>query len=195
MRRLPPSLFVLAAAMMVAAPSWAGAIGEATLNAVAFDSLPRDATIQIRVLDDSEENLAVARELNRALAERGFSIAADQGKLVLTIDTGDAVGAWSAASDTDRVRMRDDRGRLFPRGQLDVTRQVQFPLPRTTVVTPAQYRLGLTIEYAGSGERIWQGWAIADLSQGEPAELAQAMVPKLADSIGHTVREQVFTLE
>ncbi len=195
MRRLPPSLFVLAAAMMAAWPCWAGAIGEATLNAVAFESLPREATIHIRVLDDSEENLAVARELNRALAERGFSIAADQGKLVLTIDTGDAVGAWSAASDTDRVRMRDDRGRLFPRGQLDVTRQVQFPLPRTTVVTPAQYRLGLTIEYAGSGGPIWQGWAIADLSQGEPAELARAMVPKLADSIGHTVREQVFALE
>jgi hypothetical protein len=89
----------------------------------------------------------------------------------------------------------DDRGRLFPGGELDVTRQVRLPLPKTTVVTPAQYRIDMTIDDNASGMRIWQGWAIADLSQGEPAALARAMVPRLVDSIGQTVREQVFSLE
>jgi hypothetical protein len=193
--RLLSLLIALATGVLSASLAWAGPSGQATLNAVAFDPLPMDAPISIRVLDDSEQNLRIAKDLKRLLSERGFRIAADQGKLVLTIDTGDAVGAWSTTSETDRVQMRDDRGRLFPRGQLDVTRQVQLPLPRTTVITPAQYRLGLTIETLGGGGPIWQGWAIADLSQGEPAELAQAMLPKLADSIGQTIREESFTLE
>jgi hypothetical protein len=185
----------IATGVITASFAWAGPVGQATLNAVAFDRVPMDAPMSVQVLDDSEQNLRIAKELKRLLSERGFSIAADQAKLVLTIDTGDAVGAWSSTSNTDRVQMMDDRGRLFPRGQLDVTRQVQLPLPRTTVVTPAQYRLGLTIENRSGGGPIWQGWAIAGLSQGEPAELADAMLPKLADSIGQTVREESFTLE
>ena len=193
--RLLSSLIALATGVLSASLAWAGPVGQATLNAIAFDSLPMDAPISIRVLDDSEQNLRIAKELKELLRQRGFSVAAEQGKLMLTIDTGEAVGAWSATGETDRFQMRDDRGRLFPRGQLDVTRQVQLPLPRTTVVTPAQYRLGLTVEHLGGGGPIWQGWAIADLSQGEPAELASAMLPKLADSIGQTVREQSFALE
>jgi hypothetical protein len=195
MRLLLSSLIALATRVLSATLAWADPAGQATLNAVAFHPLPTDAPIFIRVLDDSEQNLRIAKELKRLLSERGFSIAADQSKLMLTIDTGDAVGAWSSTSNTDPVQMMDDRGRLFPKGELDVTRQVQLPLPRTTVVTPAQYRLGLTIESRGGGGPIWQGWAIADLSQGEPAELAAAMLPKLADSIGQTIREESFTLE
>jgi hypothetical protein len=195
MRLFLSSFIAMTTGVITASFAWAGPVGQATLNAVAFDRVPMDAPMSIQVLDDSEQNLRIAKELKRLLSERGFSIAADQTKLVLTIDTGDAVGAWSSASETDRVQMMDDRGRLFPRGQLDVTRQVQLPLPRTTVVTPAQYRLGLMIETRSGGGPIWQGWAIADLSQGEPAELADAMLPKLADSIGQTVREEGFALE
>ena len=76
-----------------------------------------------------------------------------------------------------------------------MTRQLRFPLPRTTVVTPAQYRLGLTLDQRADGVRVWQGWTIADLSQGEPSELARAMVPRLADSVGQTVREQAFDMQ
>jgi hypothetical protein len=195
MRLFLSSFIAVTTGVIAAFVALAGPVGQATLNAVAFDRVPMDAPISVQVLDDSEQNLRIAKELKRLLSERGFSIATDQSKLVLTIDAGDAVGAWSSTGETDRVQMRDDRGRLFPRGQLDVTRQVQLPLPRTTVVTPAQYRLGLTIETRSGGGPIWQGWAIADLSQGEPAELAEAMLPKLADSIGETIREEGFTLE
>jgi hypothetical protein len=195
MRRLLSSFIIFATAVTASLFAWAAATGEATLNAVAFEHYPADASIQVSVLDDSEENLAIAAELQRALTERGFSLASDHGPLVLTLETGNPVGASRTTSGTDRVRIMDDRGRLFPDGEIDVTRQVRLPLPRTTVVTPAQYRIGLTIDDRASGGRVWEGWAIADLSQGEPAELARAMVPRLVDSIGHTVREQVFTLE
>lgn len=196
MRRLLVSSFItLVAGVMTSSFASAEATGEATLNAVAFDAYPAHAAIQVSVADDSDENLAIVSELKRTLTERGFSLAADHGPLVLTIDTGDSVAAWRTTSDTDRVRIMDDRGRLFPGGELDVTRQVRLPLPKTTVVTPAQYRIDMTIDDHASGMRIWQGWAIADLSQGEPAELARAMVPRLVDSIGQTVREQVFSLE
>jgi hypothetical protein len=169
--------------------------GEATLNAVAFAPLPANTAIEVRVLDDSEENLAIKRAVALALAERGFHTMPKEAPLVLTIETGDLVGAWQTPSPTERIPVPDDRGRLFPQGEVDVTRQVRLPLPRTTVVTPPQYRLGLTLDARTSGERIWQGWSMADLSQGQPLDLGRAMVPKLADSIGHTVREQVFPLE
>lgn len=191
--RLVPLLGALVVAAM-AAPVSAEVTGQASLNAVAFQPIPEDQAIEVRVLDNSDENLAVMRELEAALTQRGASLGAGEAPLLLTIDTSDSVGAWNSPSDTDRIRMMDDRGRLFPQGELDISRQARLPLPGTTVVTPAQYRLGLTLDARSSGVRLWQGWAIADLSQGEPSELAAAMVPKLADSLGHTVREEAFDL-
>ena len=192
-RLLVPLLGALALGVMVT-PALADVTGQASLNAVAFQPMPKDQAIEVRVLDNSDENLAVMRELEAALRQRGAGLGAGEAPLLLTIDTSDSVGAWTSPGDTDRIRMMDDRGRLFPQGELDISRQARLPLPGTTVVTPAQYRLGLTLDSRSSGARLWQGWAIADLSQGEPSELAAAMVPKLADSLGRTVREEVFDL-
>lgn len=194
MGRAQSSLVALAFATLAASLAWAEPVGEGTLNAVAFEPMPSAAVFEIRVLDNSDENLAIKRQMEAALAGRGFRIGTDDASLMLTIDTGERVGAWHTTSQTDRVAAMDDRGRLFPQGELDVTRQVRLPLPRTTIVTPPQYRIGITIDDRGSGGRVWQGWTIADLSQGEPAELASAMVPKLVDSFGRTVREERFPL-
>lgn len=194
MRRLL-LLFIAFADAAMPSLTRADPLGQATLNAVAFESFPDGQPLDVRVLDNSEENLRIAREAERAFTERGFSITEDQGALVLTIETGDIAGALSTRRDTEAVEMRDDRGRLSPGGELAVTRQVQYPFPKTNVVTPAQYRIGFTIDDGATGDRIWQGWVIADLGSGEPAEFARAMLPKLADSIGRTVREEVFTLE
>jgi hypothetical protein len=189
------SLFLTLALGALASLAWAEPVGEGTLNAVAFEPMPVDAALEVRVLDDSDANLALKREMEVALAARGLRIGTDEAPLVLTIDTGESVGAWRTPSQIDRIPVMDDRGRLFPQGELDVTRQVRLPLPRTTIVTPAQYRIGITIDDRASGRRIWQGWTIADLSQGEPAELAAAMVPKLVESLGRTVREENFPLQ
>jgi hypothetical protein len=194
MRRhlVPIAALGLAAAGL---PVLADPTGSAILNSVAFQPFAASLPINVRVLDNSEENLALQGELEKALVGRGYVVGPEGSPLVLTIDTGDAVGAWQSPSDSSRVRVRDDRGRLFPNGELDMTRQLQLPLPRTTVVTPAQFRLSLTLDQRPVGGRVWQGWAIADLSQGNPAELGQAMVPKLVASLGQTVRQQSFELQ
>ncbi|MFO1119849.1 MAG: hypothetical protein U1E38_07050 [Rhodospirillales bacterium] len=191
-------LTTLAVASAVVLPGVAAAAdvtGQATLNAVAFHTLSGSEPVEVRVLDNSDENLVIMHELQAALKRRGVPVGRDQAPLVLTIDTSDSVGAWTAPAASDRVRMMDDRGRLFPQGELDITRQARLPLPATTIVTPAQYRLGLTLDSRASGTRLWQGWTIADLSQGERADLAAAMVPKLVDSLGQTVREETFALQ
>ena len=193
-RLVVPLLSALGMAAAVLSAS-AEVTGQATLNAVAFQPFPQTEAIEVRVLDNSDENLAIMRELQAALTQRGVSLGAGDAPLLLTIDTGDSVGAWTAPGATDRIRMMDDRGRLFPQGELDIARQARLPLAGTTVVTPAQYRLGLTLDARISGERFWQGWSIANLSQGQASELAAAMVPKLADNLGRTVREQVFDLQ
>ncbi len=193
MSRLRVSLALAALGVATAAIA-AELIGQATLNAVAFQPLPSHTPIEVQVLDDSDENLAIKSELASALAARGYTVA-DGAPLLLSINTGDAVGAWNTASKSDQIRVMDDRGRLFPQGEVDMTRQLRLPLPRTTVVTPAQFRLGLTLDQRTNGARIWQGWTIADLSQGDPPDLARAMVPKLVDSLGQTVREQSFDLQ
>lgn len=169
--------------------------GQAVLNAVAFAPLPAGAAIEVQVLDNSDENLAIKRELETAIAGRGFPAGDAAAPLVMTIDTGENVGAWRTTSDTNVIELKDDRGRLFPQGQLGVTNVARLPLPSTDVVTPARFRLGLTLDSRSSGDRLWQGWSIADLAQGQPSELAQAMVPKLAASMGETVREQSFDLQ
>ena len=194
MGRVLSSLVALAFAALAGSLARAEPIGEGTLNAVAFQPMPSAAVFEIVILDNSDENLAIKRQTEAALAGRGFMIGTADASLVLTIDTGERVGAWHTTSQTDRIPTMDDRGRLFPQGELDVTRQVRLPLPRTTIVTPPQYRIGITIDDRGAGGRVWQGWTIADLSQGEPAELASAMVPKLVDSFGRTVREERFPL-
>jgi hypothetical protein len=191
-------VFLLAAIMTVlfsAGTTAAPPKGDGVLNAVSFQPLSATPTFEVRVLDDSADNLAIKQELEAALAHRGYRLVETQGDVVLTIDTGDAVGAWRSPAPSNQVRLMDDRGRLFPRGELDVTSVARYPLPETTVVTPAQYRIGLTLDDAESGTRLWQGWTFADLSQGEPADLAAAMVQKLADSIGRSVREESFPLQ
>jgi hypothetical protein len=189
--RLP---FIVAAAVLASTSIASEPIGQATLNAVAYEPMPAETAIEVQVQDDSDENLAVRAQLLAELESRGFTVTVG-APLLLSIETGDSVGAWRSPGRTDRIRMMDDRGRLFPQGELDVTRQLQVPLPRTTIVTPAQYRIGLTLDQRKTGVRIWEGWTIADLSQGEPSALAQGMVTKLADTIGQTVREQPFELQ
>lgn len=191
-------LTALAVAGAVVLPGIAAAAdvtGQATLNAVAFQPLAGSQPIEVRVLDNSDENLAIMHELQAALKRRGVPVGGDQAPLMLTIDTGDSVGAWTAPPSSDQVPMMDDRGRLFPQGELDIARQARLPLAGTTVVTPAQYRLGLTLDARATGTRLWQGWAIADLTQGERGDLAAAMVPKLVNSLGQTVREESFELQ
>ncbi|MBL8667282.1 MAG: hypothetical protein JNM48_07465 [Rhodospirillales bacterium] len=194
MIRLLPASMAFAATI---APGLAVAdvTGQATLNAVSFQPLPASQPIEVRVLDNSDENLAIMRALEAALKRLGTPLAGGDAPLLLTIDTGDSVGAWNAPPGSDRVPMMDDRGRLFPQGELDIARQARLPVSGTTVVTPPQYRLGLILDARSTGARLWQGWAIAPLSDGEPSELAAAMVPKLAASIGETVREEVFDLQ
>lgn len=194
-RTLAPLVLGLLTVAGMTAPAVPQDVGQGLLNAVAFQPIPQAQAVEVRVLDNSDENLVVMRELEEALRQRGVHVGGNEAPLLLTIDTGDSVGAWTAPGVTDRVRMMDDRGRLFPQGELDMARQARLPLAGTTVVTPAQYRLGLTLDTRDSGARLWQGWAIADLSQGEPSELAAAMVPKLADSLGRTVREEPFNLQ
>lgn len=186
---------LLGSLLLVCVPVMAEVTGQASLNAVAFQPVSNGQAIEVRVLDDSDENLAVMQQLKAALAQRGLPLGGSEAPLLLTVETSDSVGAWTAPADSDRIRMMDDRGRLFPQGELDISRQARLPIEGTTVVTPAQYRLGLTLDSRVSGVRLWQGWAIADLSQGEPSELAAAMVPKLADSFGQTVREEAFDLQ
>jgi len=195
MIRLVAPLLGLLIVTGMTAPAAPQDVEQGLLNAVAFQPIPQGQTVEVRVLDNSDENLAVMRELEAALSQRGVPVGGEEAPLLLTIDTSDSVGAWSAPGDTDRIRMMDDRGRLFPQGELDMARQARLPLAGTTVVTPAQYRLGLTLDTRATGTRLWQGWATADLSQGEPSELAAAMVPKLADSLGRTVREEPFSLQ
>lgn len=183
-------------AFAAALPPFASAepTGDGVLNAVAYAPVPPEA-LEVRVLDNSDENLAIKQDLETALAGRGFRLGRDEAPLVMTIDTGDQTGAWQTAPSWDQFRVQDDQRRLWPGGELDVQRVARYPLPRTTVVTPPQYRLGLTLDDRGSGVRLWEGWSIAELSQGEPGELAHAMVPKLAGSIGETVREESFPLQ
>ncbi len=143
------------------------------LNAVAYDPLPAQLSVNVRPLNDSDENLALKQAFETALRERGYTVAVD-APLVLTFETREAAGAWAdrgrrtvieleargegVGGDQQRVRLNlfnSSSGGVFNRGREG----------GTGIVTPSHFRIDLSIDDRSSGERLWQAWAVADIGR------------------------------
>ena len=176
---------------------------EGLLNAVAYKPFPEGAPIAVRPLDDSDENLALLRRFEGELRAGGYAVAADAA-LVLTFEIRDSVGTWSdggrrtvlelefkteAGIGGDKERLRLNLFDNVSGGMLNEGRE-----RGTSIVTPSQYRVDATIDDRRSGQRLWQGWAIAYLREADGATLTRSMVPALVGSFGQTVRRQPFKL-
>ena len=169
--------------------------GQGVLNAVAFEPLPKGVAVLVRPLDDTDQNLAIKKEFEAALAAAGFSVAAEGPALVLSFESRDVIGAGPAPRPQTSFRLRDQEGRLSVRERGSVPKIIEAPRGGTQIYHPSRFRIDATVDDKDLGTRHWHGWAVADTEDRTRLSLATAMVPALVDSIGRTERQEPFPLK
>lgn len=194
---------VLAVAALAFGPA-AGAqdAGRGELSAAAYRPMPNDRQMTVRALDNAEQDMALVETMRRALRQRGYSVA-DDADLIFTIETEELVGAYST---TDRRTVLELRGEGGDFGGEDAEARLNLfdsqtggimnkGSSGTTIVTPSQYRVEITLDDRSSGKRVWQGWAVAPKQPGGGDEaVLTRMVVALADNLGQTVRREAFSI-
>jgi len=204
MRRLTtPLVLLLSLAVGLASATVVRAQGgnQGLLNAVAFKNIPAGASFSVRPLDNSDMGIALKGEFERILRNKGYTVS-DAAALVISFETSDEIGAFTTRDKRavlelqarggreggEDAKMRfnlfdSNTGGVFNRGKGE-----------TTIATPSQYRIDVTIDETATGKRHWQAWAVADLLQPDSLALTRAMVPVLVDNLGHTVKSKTFDL-
>ncbi|MGB0682026.1 MAG: hypothetical protein ACPGOV_04940 [Magnetovibrionaceae bacterium] len=197
---------------------WIGALGlgvlaltgtakasDGTLNAIAYKPMPASPSFYVRPRDNSAENLVIKGQIERSLSEKGLRLAArSEADVVLTFETMDVAGAFSdggrrhwlevtgsattGSSDDGaqaRVNLFDSKsGGLLNQGEQE----------GTSITTASKVRLDMTLDVPAARERLWAGWAVAELGGTAWNKLAEAMVGPLINNLGQTVRSEKIAL-
>ncbi|MBT3358096.1 MAG: hypothetical protein HN403_00540 [Rhodospirillales bacterium] len=178
-------------------------LGEGLFNSVAYKPIPAGAAVKVRPMDNSSNNLVLQEEFERELAAQGYAVG-DDAQYVLSFETSDVVGAYTDRDQRHVVELSGSGGRS---GGEDLRARVNvfdsaagglFNAGRgtgdTSIVTPTQYRMDATIDDKGTGRRLWQAWAVANLEQSDGLTLTLSMVPVVAEAVGQTVKQKPFSL-
>lgn len=187
--------FVCALVTMAQAAS-----ADGIMSAVAYQALPPGTSLTVRPLDNSDHNMVLKADFERALRAKGFKIAND-AKLVFTFETMDSAGAWTGGGPQPFVELSnnpDQTGIEAPRVHFNLfnTRRGGILNPdkseATRMVTPSKFRLDATIDSLTDGSRLWHGWGSIDIGPDDNREMTRALIPVMVDGVGHTVRQQKF---
>ena len=186
---------------LVASPTFAQNASNGLLNAVAYKDVPAGAAVSVRPLDDSDDNLILKQEFEKALQGQGYRIEKDS-PLVLTFETSDTIGAYTDRNARHVLELSGGGGRgggEDARARVNVFDSVSGGLMNTgretgdtNIVTPTQYRVDVSLDDKANRKRLWQAWATADIEQSDGLTLTRAMVPAIVQSVGKTVRRQPF---
>jgi hypothetical protein len=175
---------------------------QAFVNAVSFQPLPERSVIAVRPLDNSDANLKLKTAIEEVLRVRGYGVSADS-PLVLSFDTRDEVGAWTDSGRRTILELRAEGGRdggEYAHAKVNVFDTTAGGLLNegrggTSIATPSTYRIDATLDDRTNGRRLWQGWAIANLSHGERPDLDRAMIPAIVENLGRTTTRKPFDLK
>lgn len=192
-------LSVLALACLIfASIADEGKAAEGSFNAQSYHPIATRSALAVRPWDNSAENLELAKEIERVLKDRGFTI--DQNAaLVLSFEMSDILGNWSQGErrsilevdghggrrggENAKVRLNlyeSNRGGMFNMGR------------KPAAVVPSKYQIEMTVDRKG-GPRHWQGRAAADLTSSSGFELVKSMIPLMVEELGNTVKQRSFT--
>jgi len=195
------SIFTLALFLQSVGPSYAQGYGEALLNAISYKPMPKGTPFSVQPLDNSDQNIALKNEFERILKAKGYTLSPD-APLVITFETRDELGAYKTRNKRaileldahggreggENARMRlnlydSSTGGIFNQGKGE-----------TSVMTPSQYRLEVSIDNRTNGKRHWQAWSVTNLDKSDGATLIRAMVPEMVGNMGKTVTSLTFDL-
>jgi hypothetical protein len=192
-------LRMLLIAGLVCVAAGAARAAEGVIAATGLEAVPAGATIAVRPWDNSDQNLAIQRDVENGLRARGFTVVED-APFVLSFETRDTVGTWDTGDrrtiveferrsggdqeDESKVRLNlyaSDRGGVLNKGRT------------APDVKPSRFQLEMTLD-GQNGVRVWQGTMTADLERSDRASLIQKMVPALIAKIGETVKGETVPL-
>ena len=142
----------------------------AAIKAAAFAPLPRPAYVEVKLLDDSPENVRIAWEMHNALQRNG--LLAKTGptlRLTLGIDSAAMIGDEPA---------KPIKGREPPPGE----RPKLMGIFRAVLVDTS------------SGVRLWEAEAVYQTIWGDLAGGAMKLVPVFAEALGRSVDQRTITL-
>ncbi|OHC73215.1 MAG: hypothetical protein A3G18_09155 [Rhodospirillales bacterium RIFCSPLOWO2_12_FULL_58_28] len=175
--------------------------GDGLLNSVSYKPLPANMPIAVRAMDNSDENMVLVREFEGALRAGGYTVSPG-ADLILTFETRDELGAWSDHGKRTLLELSAKGG--YEGGEDAKARFNVYNSQKggilnkgrggTSITTPSQYRIDVTIEDKTNGKSLWQAWAVADLGASDGAVLVKNMVPVLVKHLGQTVKQQSFTV-
>jgi len=195
-------LLALGLFSFAAIPALAQSGSEAQLNAVAYKAVPAGSAVTVRPLDNSDTNMLLKKDFEQALGKDGFIIGTD-APFVLTFETRDVPGAYTSPPSQ---RWEDGKSPAVPNAA-DSASEPRLPFfdrpsgglvnrgdetRDTSVITPTQHRIDVSLEARDSKERFWQAWAVANLGKTGRETVMRAMVPVIADAVGETVRQKPF---
>lgn len=175
---------------------WAGtaAAEDASLNAVLFKAVPPGAAISVKPWDNSDDNMTLAADFEKALRDKGYRVVKDGG-LVLSFEIRDILGTWDAGDRRNLVELDAHGGRTGgedARAMLNLYQSARggvFNKGRPTRdVEPSKYQLDVTLDSKEDG-RLWQAHAIAALVRTDSLTLTRRMIPGLVGAIGTTVKQ------
>ena len=198
MKRLAYFLFIFSVLTSAAPLVYAD---EATVNGVSYEKFERDLPVSVRALDNSDVNIELQKIFEEVLRQQGFTVLANAG-LILSFDTKNEEGAWSDAGNRQLIELKNQDG--TPHSNSPEVRMNLFNsnrggvlnsgTPGTTEVTPTYYRLDITLENSANGQRLWEGWATAELGLADEITLSKAMVPLLLKNLGKNINQKKFNL-
>ena len=175
---------------------------EGTISAVSFLPVPVGSTILVRPLDNSDSNLILQKDFERALKSKGYTVGKD-ATLILTFETRDDSGAWAGGGENRFLELSnnsDQSGINAPRVRLNLFNSRRGGLLNpdlkdvTRTVTPSSFRIDVSIDEKSNGKRMWQGWSSAPARVGGNRETSRKMIPVLVDGLGQTIRRKTFSL-
>jgi len=190
-------LSAIVCALVVSASA---ASADGIMSGVSYQPIPAGATLLVRPLDNSDHNLLLKADFERALRGKGYTISKD-AKLVFTFETMDTAGAWTGEGPNPFVELSnnpDQTGIEAPRVRFNLfnTQRGGILNPDRTevtrMVTPSSFRIDVTIDSLTDGRRLWHGWSSINIGAGDNREMTRTMVPVMVDGVGKTVRQQKF---
>ena len=168
---------------------------QGVLNAVAYREVPGELGLEVTLYDNSDLDLRVRERMELALRAAGYTVA-EGAPFELLLETASRLGEiedWAPSL-----------GELSTKGggvalQFNIWSNTQDSViggrqERPSTVGQLRLEMRAVLRERESGTVVWEGRAVSQSTGSDSERLATGMVGPLAESLGQTVRQQVFPI-
>lgn len=171
------------------------------VNAAAYQPLDGKRPVAVRLYEDSDPQVRLKARLEQALRADGWTVVQDDAaaetvplRISFDITSDELTGPAPhegiltlEGRDGNRVEQQySARLKMFSSSGSSLMTGSQEHGDATRSRPMTRFQMYLTD--TASGRRLWEGWAVTELTGESPVETAQAIVPRMVSLIGQTVR-------